>query len=293
MPSIGTAFAWTTFQLTNSFRREFVAPHIVKIQLPGGFPYEAFDGQANIKPWSLLSLVESGRAFSFNGNHNDPERGFLDFNILYNDVLAFNATCSLNINRDLYRKKTSKSPLIITKKLVYAGTSTINILTEVSHPEIKAPLAECRVQTVCVDKTTRRPTPTPEWWNEKYKKYSKPEEVLKWRLSYPRPSAVTSYPLIIQPSDCDAYSHTNWTNYLKFCCDALVSTNVKKDGTDLKLPQIKLALLNYVKEGNVGEQLSVDFWSPPEKKCICFEILDENKEIICQAQLEMHEISRL
>ncbi|XP_050404042.1 uncharacterized protein LOC126820249 isoform X1 [Patella vulgata] len=293
MPSIGTAFAWTTFQLTNSFRREFVAPHIVKIQLPGGFPYEAFDGQANIKPWILLSLVESGRAFSFFGNHNDPERGLLDLNTLYNDVLAFNAACSLTISRDLYKKETSKSPLIITQKLVYAGTSTINVLTEVSHPEIKAPLAECRVQTVCIFKTTRRSTPTPEWWNEKYKKYSKPEEVLKWKLSYPRPSAVSSYPLIIQPSDCDAYSHTNRTNYLKFCCDALVSTNVKKDGTDLKLPQIKLALLSFVKEGNVAEQLSVDFWSPPEKKCICFEILNEKKEIICQAQLEMHENSRL
>ncbi|KAK6183087.1 hypothetical protein SNE40_010633 [Patella caerulea] len=293
MSSRRSGFAWTAIQLTNSFRREFVAPHIVKIQLPGGFPYEAFDGQANIKPWSLLSLVESGRAFSFNGNKNDPERGFLELNTLPGDVLAFNATCSLTISRDLYRKETSKSPLIITKKLVYAGTSTVNVLAEVSHPDVKVPLAECRVQTVYVDKTTRRPTPTPEWWKEKYKKYSKPEEVLKWRLSYPRPSAVTSYALIIQPSDCDGYSHTNWTNYLKFCCDALVSTNVKKDRTNLKLPQIKLALLSYVKEGNVGEQLSVDFWSPAEKKCICFEILNEDKDIICQAQLEMHENSRL
>ncbi|KAK6183088.1 hypothetical protein SNE40_010634 [Patella caerulea] len=293
MSSKRTAFAWTAFQLTNSFHREFVAPHVVKVQVPGGFPYEAFDGQANIKPWSLLSLVESGGAFSYYGNHNDPEGGFLDFNTLYNDVLSFNVACSLTINRDLYRKETNKSPLIIKKKLVYAGTSSLNILAEVSHPETETPLAECRVQTVCVDKTTHRPKPFPEWWNEKYKKYSKPEEVLKWRLSYPRPPAVTSYVLIVQPSDCDTYSHTNWTNYLKFCCDALVSTNVKKDGSNLKLPQIKSALLSYINEGNVGEQLSVDFWSPPEKKCICFEILNEDKDIICQAQLEMHENSRL
>ncbi|ESO83559.1 hypothetical protein LOTGIDRAFT_169253 [Lottia gigantea] len=274
-------------QLKNSYTREFLAPNLVQVEVPGGFPYEAFDGEAHIKPWSVLTLVESGRAFTFNRSESDPNHSFLDLGYLYNVGMGFIGSGSTIFNKNLYNTELRKSPLTLTKKLLYAGNSSVNLLTQVLHPDLTEPLVECQVQTILVSRETRKPVQLPDWWREKYQKYSQKEAALNWRLNQKRPNNLTSYSLTIQPSDCDPYFHVNWSNYLKFCCDGLLGSNLKSSGlTVLKQPQIKIANFTFLKECNAGEQLSVIFWT--EGKELCFEIENQDKDVVYQAHLEVH-----
>ncbi|KAK7089867.1 uncharacterized protein [Littorina saxatilis] len=174
------AFVKIAGQLSAGVRREFLSPNKVRLTLSWGFPYEAFGPSATVKPWHILNLVESGRALSFNSLPNQPEQSlFLCVQDLYSHYGLFQGSVKLNISKELYDISIPKTPLVLEKELVYVGKSSMNLHTDVILPSKSLTLASCEVQSVLVDRETRRPAPHPDWWREKFGQYTDATKQLK------------------------------------------------------------------------------------------------------------------
>ncbi|XP_046381889.2 uncharacterized protein LOC124152876 [Haliotis rufescens] len=295
--SIILCFSRIAQQIGHGVKREFPSPHQCVLSLPGGIPYEAFDGKAHVKPWHVLNLVESGRALSFNPIPHD-NRSYLDFHRLYDHYLAFIASARLEIQPEMYGYSVTKSPLRLNKELLYHGSSSTNLETRVTQSKTGLLLASCQQQTVSVSKENRRPAALPDWWKEKYSKINMTGSALRMEPS-PRPSQseISSYSLTVQPSDTDTYFHVNWTGYLKFCLEAFALFKYEKDKSanvlELYRP-VKVAELSYVKECSLGDTLRVDFWSEPTSNDkLNFEITNSEDKVVLYCSVEYFSRSEL
>ncbi|XP_046577122.1 uncharacterized protein LOC124285023 [Haliotis rubra] len=280
-------------QIGHGVKREFPSPHQCVLSLPGGMSYEAFDGKAHVKPWHVMNLVESGRAMSFNPIPHD-DRSYLDFNTLYEQYLAFIASARLEIHPEMYSYSVAKSPLQLSKELLYYGNSSTNLETKVTECKTGLLLASCQQQTVSVSKETRRPAALPDWWKEKYSKINLTGSALRVESAQrPSQSEVSSYSLTVQTSDTDTYFHVNWTGYLKFCLEAFAGfkheTDISANVLELYRP-LKVAELGYVKECSLGDLLRVDFWSEQTSNDkVNFEIRNTADEVVLYCSVEFYQ----
>jgi acyl-CoA thioesterase FadM len=279
---------------------------------------------ATVKPWHIMALVESGRALSFNSLPNHPNQTpFLHAQHLYNKYAFFQGSMRLNVSKEMYDLDLLKTPLTLEKELVYVGKSSVNIHTDVILDMARNPvsgtegsrsrsealtLASCEVQSVLIDRQTRRPTPYPDSWRADYGACSKPDRQLVVKVvrepsaresqnepgphssssqlirssltsGLPVPDGVSSYKLTVCDSDTDAYGHANWSPYLKFCLDALKMASLQDPTStqEFKKRAVKRADIAYINEGNVAQDIRVKFWKDSEDGCCAhFSIEDFN-----------------
>lgn len=257
-----------------------------------------------MKPWHVLNLVESGRALAFNRLPGHAAQApFLSVQDLHSQYGLFQASTRLSLSRDLYDLDLPKSPLTLDKELVYVGRSSLNIHTGVAlrpgggaRPPVL--LATCEVQSVLVDRETRRPAQHPQWWRERYGAFSQPGRQLvvsvrpeppaadssaavgsappsepaaaaahaQQDLPFPPDGGVWSWSLRVCDSDSDAYGHANWSVFLKYCLDALAmgaGSHDPRAAQRIKSRALKRADIAYVSEGSIGQDLRVKFWKDP------------------------------
>ena len=272
---------------------------------------------AVVKPWHILNLVESGRALSFNSMPNTTGDPFLAVENLYTHYGLFQASVRLSVSKDLYDISVPKTPLVLEKELVYVGRSTINLHTNVLLPSRSLTLASCEVQSVLVDRVTRRPTPHPDWWRQRFDHYTDPGRQLKVNVQkepleeasgaepissrvtalkgrvpqdLPVSDSLTSHDLIVCNSDVDAYGHANWSVYLKYCLDALIMGTGSESAKHLKSRAVKAAEISYIGEGSVGQQIQVNFWKDKTvPQSVHFHIVSsESKQLVTYAFLQFY-----
>jgi len=152
--SRGLLFSRIADQL--SAAKKTLSPIHCCVSVPGGFPYEAYNGSAWIKPWSILRMVETCRATVFNVDAEG--NSFLDSRKNYQDLFVFIAATKNQVSQDMYNHSIKKSPLQIEVELVQVGTSSFNLQTSISCEHISQPLCINNVQSVFVSNKTRKPT---------------------------------------------------------------------------------------------------------------------------------------
>ena len=275
-----------------------------------------------------MHLVESGRALSFNELPNSPDTPFLQVRDLYARYGLFQGSAHLKISKEMYDVTVPKTPLTLEKELVYVGKSSMNIHTAVILPSRSLTLATCEVQSVLVDRESRRPAPHPDWWREKFGCFTDPERQLKVTVEgepnqtgtlgqgskshggaglvsrgetcqvvqdLPIRDGVTSFDLTVNHSDSDAYGHLNWTAFVKYCLDA-VMTGVSKDASRLMATRaVKSVKISFVGEGSVGQRLRVKFWKDEVvSEALHFRIVDlDSGQLITYAFVEFYSVDEV
>lgn len=72
-----------------------------------------------------------------------------------------------------------------------------------------------------MSKSTRRPVPIPDWWKSKYSSsVVDNEHLIVAAEDVPTTVATSCYEMKVPWNEIDAYGHTNYQSYVKFCFDA-------------------------------------------------------------------------
>ncbi|KAL8615470.1 hypothetical protein ACOMHN_053806 [Nucella lapillus] len=306
-------------QLCMGIKRERLSPGKIRVVLPWGFPYEAYGCYGVVKPWHILNLVESGRALTFNRVPNYPGDPYLHIEDLYKGRNIFQASARLIVAKEMYDTTIPKTPLTLEKELVYVGKSSFNIHTDVILPSQGLILGSCQTQSVLVDEKTKRPSPFPEWWRERYGGFSSPEQQLKVQVQqapkepdskaetrnhggtyedfevnqdFPVADHVTFCNMMVASSEIDGYGHANWTSFLKYCVDAMMTGNSPEARHILQRQALKLADIAFVKEASLGQTIVVTFWKDANvPSAVHFNIVDSNSgQLISYARLQFYSL---
>lgn len=204
-------------------------------------------------------MIEGTRSAVF--KESKDGESFVDVERLYKNYLLFIASTSTTVSPDLYRISTVKAPLEFDVKLDFVGNTSFKLRTSIYAQSISLPLYENDTQTVCVNIETRRPSSLPDWWREKYSAV-KGEPLKPSRLNIPE-NVESRYNRQVQPSDVDTYMHLNWSNYIKFCHDAFVCSEIQKKGMDKATEafrNMKQFSISFIKEAAVGDSINVRLW---------------------------------
>ncbi|XP_033732359.1 uncharacterized protein LOC117321868 [Pecten maximus] len=251
-----------------NYQREFLTPTSIRVTIPGGLPYQAFEQKGSkVTPFSLLQLFESTRAFTFwpIPTAERPEDSFADCKELLLDNFFFIATAKLTIERPLYDEFTPKFPLAVTINLDQVGRSSFLLTSTLAHTHTN-PYAVCKVQTVLVDPTTRKSTPFPDWWRRKYAHDPAVDgSPLKMKnLPDIDHAQCHQHDVVVNWADSDSYSHTNWACYARYCSDACnfgVLQKKYKNITEKSLENgVKELEMSLIKESSVGDTLNLISW---------------------------------
>jgi acyl-CoA thioesterase FadM len=259
-----------------------------KVIAHGGFPYEAYNGKACIRPWSVIRMVECSRAAAFGIPENSTE-SFIDAAKLYDTHLFFIVSTSTVILPELYDMSVKKSPLELNVALDFIGNTTFKLKTTISTENASVPLCVNHTQSVCVNKETRRPNPLPEWWKKKYSGII--GEPLKIPLlnSPPENGQFSDHSFQVLTSDVDPYMHMNWSNYIKHCYDAFVLSEFRKNpgsGIENLFRNVKQFSVNFIKEASFGDNIDIRFWQDADNSNLyCFRVFKKS-DVICECSAE-------
>ena len=145
---------------------------------------------------------------------------------------------------------------------------------------------------VSVDKTTRKPTPLPDWWKEKYQGHV----IGNQRLICPHmevPEGTHKLKTTVTWSDIDGYKHTNYVVYIRFCYDAAMDAihhgYLSGFHDDIAQYLTKRMRALYKGESNAGQELTVSCWENSEDPYILHFDISREEESIFQCTLEFYE----
>lgn len=227
-------------------------------------------------------MVEYSRSAAFSNTN------FIDCGKLYEKYFVFIASTASRILPELYDISINKSPLELHVKLDYIGNTTFNTKTTISIQGSGILLCENDAQSVCVQKETRKSTPLPDWWKEKYSAANgKPLKLA--RLNVLENVAFTEQRLQVQASEVDAYMHINWSNFVKYCSDAFVLSQLQKDPGNTSgnmFRNVKNFSASYIKESNLGDFITVKFWQDAVNiDMYNFQVL-KDLDLLCECSIE-------
>lgn len=225
-------------------------------------------------------------------------RSFLDANELAKKLFFYIATVQLEIFPQVYKPESPKFPLCVTKTLSYVGRSSKRISCTLTCPENELVYAKCDIQDVIVNPETRKPSPFPDWWMEKYGRVDgnveSPSPLILAEIE--RPSSCHEFRMTVHHRDCDDYQHTNWASYGNFCLDTCYVLAKKAHYKSVNCNSLKMGLksmeYSMKKETKEFEELNICSW---EKDCkpnwLYFDIQNGNNESCCQAALSFYDFS--
>ncbi|RUS90057.1 hypothetical protein EGW08_002170 [Elysia chlorotica] len=272
--------------------RSFLSDRHVKVISPGGFPYEAYNGKAEITPWSILHLLEFSRDvfFSRTASH---DRCFLDIDKISENHLMFMACTTTKIWPSLYNRSVCKTSLVLNSELVNVGRTSFVIKTLIGVENADTPLCENFVQPVLIDSATRKPSPPPEWWLNKYSNTLKGSgSGLKLvRQVVPQNGVLHRYQTKISASDLDSFWHANWSSYLRNSYNALAEHFVGKNGagqTASAFRKSKQFSLLYLREANLNDTLDIHLWKDPQNTNLYKFQFYKESDVICESEIELY-----
>ena len=136
----------------------------------------------------------SSRIFVHHVAMDESGQIFRDFQKLTRDSMTF-VTSELKFLKPLYDLSILHKPLLVKVVGGHIGNTSLNAITIVSLESSDTELMSNINQVVYIDPSTRKPTPLPNWWTEKYAEF-----------------AIDKSSLMLH--------HANWTSYAQYAIDA-------------------------------------------------------------------------
>ena len=217
----------------------------------------------------MQKLLTGVRIAAYHVPNKDTGATFLEYDKLTEDRLTFMASTRTEFSHKLYGLVDSvKMPTFeAILQLGFVGNSSLNSIACLTDKEDGSFLAKNINQVVTVDKTTRKPTPIPDWWKNKYMPVVEGNE----RLIVPAleiPPKTYAYDIRVAWSDIDIYWHTNYLTYIRYCLDTakdgIVKNYYAKFHDDILQYHVKSMDIMYRGESKAGDRLDVKSWENPD-----------------------------
>ena len=170
--------------------------------------------------WELQALMTKARLFAFHIPSKDTGDTFLQYDKLTADRYTFMASVNSTVSRGYYDipKKVIDPTLRISLCLRYIGTSSLSTAANLNCEATGEVFVNNVNQLVSVDKTTRKPTPLPDWWRTKFAPLVIGNEKLVIS-QFSQPQKIHTYECRVPWSDVDLYRHTSYVSYIRYCID--------------------------------------------------------------------------
>ena len=199
----------------------------------------------------------SSRIFVHHVAMDESGQIFRDFQKLTRDSMTF-VTSELKFLKPLYDLSILHKPLLVKVVGGHIGNTSLNAITIVSLESSDTELMSNINQVVYIDPSTRKPTPLPNWWTEKYAEF-----------------AIDKSSLMLH--------HANWTSYAQYAIDAAHLCS-KQGSLKYFVENIKNGIskvqLHYYGESIEGDYLDIYAWEDTENtKKVYFDMSKDGTSI--------------
>lgn len=230
----------------------------------------------------MMKLFSSSRIFVHHVAMDESGQTFRDFQKLTQDSLTFLVTSELNFLRPLYDLSILHKPLVVKVVGGYIGKTSLNAITIVSLESSNTELMSNINQVVYIDPSTRKPTPLPDWWKEKYAESANGKSSLRLD-KFQRPSETGHCRFQVTWTFTDGYNHANWTSYAQYAIDAAYLCS-KQGSLKYFVENIKNGIskvqLHYYGESIEGDYLDIYAWEDTENtKKVYFDMSKDGTSI--------------
>lgn len=243
-----------------------------------GLTFRDFDKDGQPKLWEMMRLFSSSRIYVHHVPMDESGKTFRDFKELTKDHMTFLVTSELRFRKPLYDLSILNKPLLVKVQGGYIGNSSLNALTRISLESCNTELMTNVNQVVYIDPVTRKPTPLPDWWKEKYAESARGKSTLRLE-KFEKPAETGHMRVQVTWTFTDNYNHTNWTSYARYAIDAAHLCSKQgslKHFTDNIKKGISKIQLHYYGESLEGEYLDVYTWEDREDSTKLY--VDINKD---------------
>ncbi|KAK2162578.1 hypothetical protein NP493_1514g00000 [Ridgeia piscesae] len=235
------------------------------VSIPTLHAIDSFDLSGLATTWELQALL--GKAQMFAGDT------FLQYDKLLADRFMFMASVNTTVSRGYYDipKKVIDPTLRISLCLGYIGTSSLSTAANLNCEATGEVFVHNVSQAVCVDETTHKPAPLPEWWRTKYA----PSVVGNEKLvisKFSQPQKVHTYECRVPWSDEDLFQHTSYVSYIRYSIDCAndgvfngAYSNFTKTLSQYLIKDINIAFYN---ETFANDVLQVASWEDKDNPYI-------------------------
>lgn len=200
----------------------------------------------------------------------------------------------LHINYSIFNTLKQKYVLDIAQ----VGRTSFSFLTRLFDAEKGELLAELMLKYVLIDRSTRRPTPLPDTFLQKYKD-------LKPAVVSPMDLTIKAFPPLEDVdrkvfkmkalplhSDTDRNNHVNQSVYLRYCCDCATEAALKgvyrRFTSDICWYPVEEISLHHVNESLVNQELIVSTWQDSFNFQLIHFLIYNNNKLLLKASFIFH-----
>ena len=257
-----------------------------------------FAEKTRIHLWDLLIIIILCRTQALHATLTNPEHFFHDLMRIFVDCFTYTASLKTEVCKSFYEIYTAEKPTPLLIKLYpgFIGKSSFSIETEIYNAKNKELYVRHITVFVTVDKKTRKSTPLPDWFIDKYASVLSGTKLTLPKLVQPQSDLIANYSTSVKIvySDIDSLGHANFTTYIKYAMQAAMeaSANGKFHGL-FKVPHMdyiaKNITVSYLGECKVGDVLAINAWQNLENKQKCYVDISRNGKSINQITMEFYE----
>ena len=171
-------------------------------------------------------------------------------------------------------------------KLGYLGSRSFQTHQQLICPGDSEPFVSNTKFWVYMDRKSRKISPLPQWFIDKYDRQipSSP------RLKSPAPATRETFASIflVQAEDIDGFGHTNFEVYIKYIVNTLKEASVcgQAVSKDIITSDIKTVDILFHRESKAGDRLTINVWQT-ESGDLSGEIVKDNNTLItCRIELD-------
>lgn len=214
-------------------------------------------------------------------------------------TFTFVASLKTDISKSFYDipLRPTITPLRCVLYPAYLGKSSYNTVIEIRDANTDEVYVKNTNQMVLVSKETRKTTPLPQWFKDRFDNAIKGSSLIVPRFSLPSaeiPRHICN--LRVLYSDIDAYKHANFSSYLKYAIEAAMEAANKGiykglfSGVLMNF-KVKTVQTAYVEDVGAEQQLAVTTWQNPEnlQQVFCDIALKDTQKTVNQVTIDFYE----
>ncbi|GFO11425.1 hypothetical protein PoB_003793000 [Plakobranchus ocellatus] len=277
-------------QMKLKVSQELVSDKHVKVILPAGFPFIAYNGKGYVNPWNILTLLDTFRITVF-AKSTPNEIIFLDGDKLCEESMPLICATTAKISPSLYDNSIAQAPMEMHCELTHAGKTSMTMKYSLYFKGSDLPVCENKIKTVSVDLTSRKPYQLPDWWKKKYDIGLEGGQTLNIPRIVPGSSVLYNYQVKVKASDLDFFWHVNWSNYVKFSLDCFIEFAAKEHGPGnlvRAFRKCKNFSVLFLKEARLMDTLDICMWKDLDNPNLFKFQFKNEADVACESHLEFY-----